>query len=198
LWYAIGKAFSGKISVMQDNWFFKKKYLTMCQHYFDDYGNKTMIVSKFLPIRSIIPLVAGVILKPFPSFVVQSILSAILWIGSLVGVSYLIIWLIPAAQNHIGLLTFLFVVVPQVVSVWYMIKPMMKKYEARIAQTSVNIQHIESELSSIGSQFAAIGHEVKEIVNKVIQKDDLPSDAVSNSTSTVSSSVENTPSSPVS
>lgn len=63
---------------MQDNRFFKKKYLTMCQHYFDDYGDKTMIVSKFLPIRSIISLVAGVLNKPFPSFLIQSILSAIL------------------------------------------------------------------------------------------------------------------------
>lgn len=181
LGYFIGKAFSAKIAVMQDNWFFKKKYLTMCQHYFDDYGNKTMIVSKFLPIRSIIPLVAGVILKPFTPFVLQSLLSAVLWIGALVWISYLLITLIPATANHIGLLTFLFVVVPQVVSVWYMIKPMMKKYEARIAQASQWLQHIESELSAIGSQFATIGHEIKDIVDKVVTEEPVWTETAPNS-----------------
>lgn len=134
---------------MQDNWVFKKKYLTMCQHYFDDYGNKTMIVSKFLPIRSIIPLVAGAILKPFIPFLLQSLVSAVLWIGSLVGISYLIIYLIPAAKNYIGLLTFLFVVVPQLISVVYMIKPMVKKYEAKIGQASDNLQHITTSMGQI-------------------------------------------------
>ncbi len=86
---------------MEDNWIFKKKYITMCQSYFDEYGNKTMLISKFLPIRSMIPLVAGVILKPFWPFFLQSVLSAILWVGSLLGISYFIIWLIPEAANHI-------------------------------------------------------------------------------------------------
>jgi membrane-associated protein len=141
---------------MQDNWIFKKKYITMCEHYFNEYGNKTMLISKFLPIRSMIPLVAGVIMKPFVPFVMQSILSAILWVGSLLGISYFIIWLIPEAANHIGLLTFLFVVLPQVVSIWYMILPAMKKYEAKLLQAKDNFQHIADEVSVIGAQFAAI------------------------------------------
>ncbi len=128
----------------------------MCEHYFNEYGNKTMLISKFLPIRSMIPLVAGVIMKPFVPFVMQSILSAILWVGSLLGISYFIIWLIPEAANHIGLLTFLFVVLPQVVSIWYMILPAMKKYEAKLLQAKDNFQHIADEVSVIGAQFAAI------------------------------------------
>lgn len=179
LWYWRGSLLSSKLQVMKDNWIFKKKYLTMCQHYFDDYGNKTMIVSKFLPIRSVIPIVAGAILKPFFPFFLQSILSAVLWIGSLVGVSYFIIYLIPAAANHVALLTFLFVVVPQLVSVVYMIRPMIQKYETRLSQASKNLQQISSnvseissEFSHIWSQFVSIGHEVKEIVQKVISQED--------------------------
>ena len=141
---------------MKDNRIFKRKYLTMCQHYFDDYGNKTMIVSKFLPIRSVIPIVAGTILKPFFPFFLQSILSAVLWIGSLVGVSYFIIYLIPAAANHVALLTFLFVVVPQLISVVYMIRPMIQKYEARLSQASKNLQQISSNVSEISSEFSHI------------------------------------------
>jgi membrane protein DedA with SNARE-associated domain len=88
-------------------------------------------------------------MKPFAPFLLQSILSAILWVGSLLGISYFIIWLIPEAANHIGLLTFLFVVLPQVVSVWYMILPMMRKYEARLVQASDNLHHIAQEVSMI-------------------------------------------------
>jgi len=159
---------------MQDNRFFKKKYLTMCQHYFDDYGDKTMIVSKFLPIRSIISLVAGVLNKPFPSFLIQSILSAILRVGVLVGVSYFLILLIPSAANHVALLTFLFVVIPQIISLWYMFGPLMKKYEARITQASENIHHIAESISAIGSQFTTITHEVSEIVHKVVEETPTP------------------------
>lgn len=174
LWYRRWTLLSPRLQVMQDNRFFKKKYLTMCQHYFDDYGNKTMIVSKFLPIRSIISLVAGVLNKPFPSFLIQSILSAILRVGVLVGVSYFLILLIPSAANHVALLTFLFVVIPQIISLWYMFGPLMKKYEARIAQASENIHHIAESISAIGSQFTTITHEVSEIVHKVVEETPIP------------------------
>jgi hypothetical protein len=57
--------------------------------------------------------------------------------------------LVPQAANHIGLLTFLFVVLPQVISVWYMILPAMKKYEAKLIQAKDNFQHIAQEVSMI-------------------------------------------------
>ena len=174
LWYRRWTLLSPKLQVMQDNRFFKKKYLTMCQHYFDDYGDKTMIVSKFLPIRSIISLVAGILNKSFPSFLIQSILSAILRVGILVGVSYFLILLIPSAANHVALLTFLFVVIPQIISLWYMFGPLMKKYEARITQASENIHHIAESISAIGSQFTTITHEVSEIVHKVVEETPTP------------------------
>ena len=174
LWYRRWTLLSPKLQVMQDNRFFKKKYLTMCQHYFDDYGDKTMIVSKFLPIRSIISLVAGVLNKPFSPFLIQSILSAILRVGVLVGISYFLILLIPSAANHVALLTFLFVVIPQIISLWYMFGPLMKKYEARITQASENIHHIAESISAIGSQFSTITHEVSEIVHKVVEENPTP------------------------
>ena len=192
LWYWWGTLLAPKIHTRQDNMFFKKKYITMCEKYFEEYGNKTMIVSKFLPIRSMIPLVAGALLKPFGSYLIQSIVSAILWIWSLLGASYLIIWLIPSSINHIGLLTFLFVVIPQVISFWYVLRPMIKKYEARLTKASANFQHIVEEVSAIWSQFAAIWHEVKEIVTKVVQDDQVvvasevavpPTEPVSSATS---------------
>lgn len=55
----------------------------MCEAYFAEYGNKTMLVSKFLPIRSMIPIVAGVIQKPTASYIMQSVFSAAVWVGSL-------------------------------------------------------------------------------------------------------------------
>lgn len=174
LWYRRWTLLSPRLQVMQDNRFFKKKYLTMCQHYFDDYGDKTMIVSKFLPIRSIISLVAGILNKPFISFLVESALSAVLRVWVLVGMSYLLIFLIPTAAHHVALLTFLFVVIPQIISLWYMFGPLMKKYETRITQASENIHHIAESISAIGSQFTTITHEVSEIVHKVVEETPTP------------------------
>lgn len=169
LWYRRGTLMSNKIATMEDTWYFKRKYITMCEKYFDDYGKKTMIISKFLPIRSMIPLVAGALRRPaWGMFIVESFVSAVLWIISLLWASYFIIRLIPAAANHIALLTFLFVVVPQLISVWYMVLPAMKKYEAKLWQAKDNFQHIAQEMGVIGQQFANIGGELKEIYHKVI------------------------------
>lgn len=169
LGYRRGTLMSHKISTMEDTRYFKRKYITICERYFDDYGKKTMIISKFLPIRSMIPLVSGALRRPnWGTFIVESILSAILWIISLLWASYFIIRLIPAAANHIALLTFLFVVIPQIISVWYMVLPAMKKYEAKLWQTKDNFQHIAQEVGMIGQQFANIGGELKEIYHKVI------------------------------
>ncbi len=186
LWYRWWKLLSPKIHTMQDTRYFKKKYITICEQYFEDYGHKTMIISKFLPIRSMLPLVAGVLLKPFWRFLLESIISSVLWILSLLWASYFIIWLIPAAANHIGLLTFLFVVVPQIVSVWYMILPGIKKYEAKLWAAKENFQHIAQEIGVIWSQFQSIGHEIKEIYQKVIKNPDENQGAGANDGSVLS------------
>jgi membrane-associated protein len=190
LGYRWGSLLSPKLQTMEDNWIFKKKYITMCEHYFNEYGNKTMLISKFLPIRSMIPLVAWVILKPFFNFFMQSILSAILWVWSLLWISYFIIWLIPEASNHIWLLTFLFVVLPQVVSVWYMILPAMKRYEAKLIQAKDNFQHIADEVSVIWAQFAAIWHEMKEIVTKIAENGNEITSPLPTNTSEVQVSIQ--------
>lgn len=184
LWYWRWTLLAPKIQTLQDNRFFKRKYITICQQYFDEYGRKTIIISKFLPIRSMIPLVAGIIQKKWSRFIWQSILSAILRVGSLLWASYFIIWLIPAAANHIGLLTFLFVVIPQIVSVRYMILPMIKKYETRLVETSDNFHHIIQEVSVIWSEFVAIGHEVGQIVKKVVSDNNIDHSWISRETHT--------------
>ena len=174
-----GKMLAPKIQTMQDKRYFRRKWITMCEKYFEEYGNKTMLISKFLPIRSMVPIVAGVIQKPTVPYILQSALSAVLWVGSLLGVSYFIIWLIPEAANHIGLLTFLFVVLPQIGSIWYALLPMYRKYEKKLAGATENLQKISSEfknigqqLGTIGGEFAAIGGEVKNIFTKLLEKDE--------------------------
>ena len=177
------KMLAPKIQTMQDSWYFKRKWITMCESYFNEYGNKTMLISKFLPIRSMVPIVAGVIQKPTVPYIFQSALSAVLWVGSLLWVSYFIIWLIPAAANHIGLLTFLFVVLPQIGSIWYALLPMYRKYEKKLAGASENFTKIGSEfkqigqqLGAIGSELGAIGWEVKTIFTKFVQEqNEIPS-----------------------
>jgi hypothetical protein len=49
----------------------------------------------------------------------------------------------------------------------------MKKYEAKLIQAKDNFQHIAQEVSVIWAQFAAIGHEMKEIVTKMSHEDHI-------------------------
>lgn len=200
MWFWRGKLLAPKIQTMQDKRYFKRKWITMCEQYFEEYGNKTMLISKFLPIRSMVPIVAGVIQKPTIPYILQSALSAVLWVGSLLGVSYFIIWLIPEAANHIGLLTFLFVVLPQIGSIWYALLPMYRKYEKKLAGATENLQKISTEfknigqqLGTIGGEFAAIGGEVKNIVTKLLEKDESESVPSSGESVVPLSKIENNP-----
>jgi hypothetical protein len=65
----------------------------------------------------------------------------------------------------------------------------MKKYEAKLIQAKDNFQHIAQEVSMIWAQFAAIWHEMKEIVTKISHEDSIweQSSLLSNTPEQVSS-----------
>jgi membrane-associated protein len=69
----------------KDSFFFKKKYLTESQVFFERHGGKAIIFARFLPIvRTFVPIIAGVVHMQKGKFMLYNILSSLLWSFTLV------------------------------------------------------------------------------------------------------------------
>ncbi len=84
-----GKYFGESLQNRKDSWFFKKEYFETTRKYFDKYGSRTLVISRFLPVvRTFAPILAGVARMSFGGFMTYNIIGGFLWIVSLAGSGY--------------------------------------------------------------------------------------------------------------
>lgn len=88
--YIFGKYFGNIFENRADSFFFKKKHIDTTRKYFEKYGSRTLIISRFLPIvRTFAPILAGLVKMTFASFTFNNVLGGAIWIGALTGGGYL-------------------------------------------------------------------------------------------------------------
>lgn len=86
--YLIGRAIGPKVFTTKHIWL-NQKNLMKAHEFYERHGGKTIILSRFLPIiRTFAPFVAGVSYMSIRRFSVYNIISAFLWIGSLLWAGY--------------------------------------------------------------------------------------------------------------
>lgn len=89
--YWCGKYFGHRLLKMKDNWLFKKEYIHKAQEFYDKRGGGAIILARFLPIvRTFAPIVAGIVKMDFRKFALYNIIGAIVWVGSLVTLGYVV------------------------------------------------------------------------------------------------------------
>lgn len=87
--YLAGRAIGPRIFSINRTWLINKKHLAEAHQFYEKHGGKTIIFARFIPIiRTFAPFVAGVSYMRFNLFHFYNITSAILWIGSLLGMGY--------------------------------------------------------------------------------------------------------------
>jgi len=88
--YIFGKYFGDMFKNRPDSFFFKKKHIETTHNYFEKYGSRTLIISRFLPIvRTFAPILAGIVKMSFPSFLINNVVGGAIWILTLTGGGYL-------------------------------------------------------------------------------------------------------------
>jgi membrane-associated protein len=88
--YSIGRFVGPKVFHSPTSWFLNKKYLERAHAFYETYGGKTIIIARFTPIiRSFAPFVAGVGYMSYRQFSLYNIAGAVVWVGSLLYISYL-------------------------------------------------------------------------------------------------------------
>lgn len=101
--YLIGRFLGPKVFHSNQSWFFNKKYLDRAHEFYQQYGGKTIIIARFMPIiRTFAPFVAGIGYMSYRQFFFYNVLSAFLWIGSLLYISYLF-GNIPVIKDHFSI-----------------------------------------------------------------------------------------------
>ena len=70
----------------------KTEHLEKAEHYFRDYGGRSLVIGRFIPfVRTFIPLAAGIARYPYAKFLIFNTLGALIWgagfilVGSLLG-----------------------------------------------------------------------------------------------------------------
>lgn len=87
--YLIGRALGPKIFSANQSWLLNKKHLQEAHQFYEKHGGKTIILARYLPIiRTFAPFVAGIGNMNLALFSLYNILSAALWVGSLLGIGY--------------------------------------------------------------------------------------------------------------
>ncbi len=88
--YIFGKYFGDMFENRKDSFFFKKKHIETTRSYFEKYGSRTLIISRFLPVvRTFAPILAGLVKMSFPSFLINNVVGGAIWIGTLTGGGFL-------------------------------------------------------------------------------------------------------------
>lgn len=93
--YMIGRVIGPKVfSANQTtsswrNWLLNQKYLEETHQFYERHGGKTIILARFIPIiRTFAPFVAGMAYMSFNRFLAYNLISAVIWIGSLLAAGY--------------------------------------------------------------------------------------------------------------
>ena len=87
--YAIGCLLAPKIMSGKKIKFIKREYLERTHRFFEKYGGKTIIITRFIPIiRTFAPFLAGVGTMSYSKFLFYNVIGGLLWVFSFVIVGY--------------------------------------------------------------------------------------------------------------
>jgi membrane-associated protein len=101
--YGVGYKAGPAIFSKPDSRLFKQEYIDKTYAFFDKYGNRAIVLARFVPIvRTFITLAAGVGRMPFRRFITYSAIGGVVWAT---GVTLLGYWLgqVDFLANHIDL-----------------------------------------------------------------------------------------------
>jgi membrane-associated protein len=98
--YFVGRMVGSRILKAKDSWFLKKKHIEKTHEFYERHGGMTLIYARFMPIiRTFAPFVAGIGRMHVLRFSLYNLMSALLWVGSLLGLGYFL-GSLPIVKNN--------------------------------------------------------------------------------------------------
>src|SRR6202451_1944277 len=105
LGYLIGWKAGESLYRREDSRFFKKRHLERAHEFYENYGGKTIIMARFVPIiRTFCPPVAGAAKMSYPRYLVYDVIGGFLWVWSMVFVGFTLGRTVPNVDKRIHLI----------------------------------------------------------------------------------------------
>jgi len=134
--YWIGYKAGPKLFKKDDSRFFKKEYVDKTHEFFEKYGNKAIVLARFVPIvRTFITAIAGVGRMDYRKFVIYSAVGGVLWATGVTLLGYFL-GNIPFVKDNIELILILVVLVSVIPIVFEYLKHRREKARAEVGQSS--------------------------------------------------------------
>ncbi len=99
--YGFGKTIGHRWFEKADSLFFHRKHLEDTKRFFEKYGNKTVVISRFIPvIRTFAPIFAGIGEMTFKRFSFWNIIGGVLWPSIIITSGYFLGQLVPGVEKY--------------------------------------------------------------------------------------------------
>lgn len=99
--YWFGFKFKHIVNRPQDTWFLKRKHIRTAHDFYEKKGGFAIAIARFLPIvRTFAPIIAGTVEMDFRKFAYYNVVGAIIWVGSITTLGY-VLGDIPWVQNNL-------------------------------------------------------------------------------------------------
>ncbi|OGV52232.1 MAG: hypothetical protein A3F46_02515 [Legionellales bacterium RIFCSPHIGHO2_12_FULL_42_9] len=109
--YAVGRVIGPRLFARDHLRFINKQNLLKAHAFYEKHGGKTIVFARFMPIiRTFVPFVAGLSAMEWYKFMLYNGVSAILWVGSLLGFGYFF-GSLPIIKDHFALVVYGIVIV---------------------------------------------------------------------------------------
>jgi len=125
--YWIGRKVGPKIFSKEKSRFFNKEHLDRTHRFYNKHGKSTVILARFLPfIRTFAPFVAGIGRMTYSTFLLFSVIGAMLWVNLFVLVGYFF-GNIPFIKQHFSIVIIALVFIPGIPSLIEFIRQIILK-----------------------------------------------------------------------
>jgi membrane-associated protein len=105
LGYFIGRRAGANLYRREDSRFFKKRHLERAHEFYENYGGKTVIMARFVPIiRTFCPPVAGAAKMSYPRYLAYDVAGGFLWVWSMLFVGFTLGRTVPDIDKRIHLI----------------------------------------------------------------------------------------------
>jgi len=100
--YLFGIKIGPKIFTHDDSFFFKKKYITDAENFYQKHGKKAVLIARFVPIvRTFIPILAGVGKMHYVTFVTYNIFGGLIWGAGITLLGYFLGQQVPNVDKYL-------------------------------------------------------------------------------------------------
>ncbi|MBS7564496.1 DedA family protein [Mucilaginibacter sp. Bleaf8] len=95
-----------------DSFFFKKRYVTMAEEFYQKYGGMALVLGRFFPIiRTFAPIFAGVVKVNFKRFTLYNVIGSVAWVVALTLTGYFLGRQYPQLRHYLQYIVFALIAV---------------------------------------------------------------------------------------